>query len=126
MDAFPTVDHTHNSVLLGQISKDVGDRMSGVLPKTHGTRPWGNDTVSPFSAGQEKDGEGLDLGERSALASTAEKHLIVITHRIHFHESFYAVVFTNCIRAISDKYLFNKKYGPEDNRHIILKELLEK
>lgn len=26
----------HNSVLLGQISKDVGDHMSGVLPGTHG------------------------------------------------------------------------------------------
>lgn len=36
VDAFPTVDHTHNSVLLGQISKDVGDRMSGVLPNTQG------------------------------------------------------------------------------------------
>lgn len=36
MDAFPTVDHTHNSVLLGQISKHVGDRMSGVLPNTQG------------------------------------------------------------------------------------------
>lgn len=47
---------------LGQISKDVGDRMSGVLPNTHGTWPWGNDTVSPFSAGQEKNGGGLDLG----------------------------------------------------------------
>lgn len=109
VDAFPTVDHTHNSVLLGQISKDVGDRMSGVLPNTHGTRPWGNDTVSPFSAGQEKDGEGLDLGERSALASTAKTHLIVITHCSCFHGSFYAVVFTNRIRAISGKYLCNKK-----------------
>lgn len=79
-DAFPTVDQTHNSVLLGQISKDVGDRMSGVLPNTHGTWPWGNDTVSPFSAGQENDGEGLDLGERSAFTSPAEKHLIVIPH----------------------------------------------
>lgn len=39
VEAFPTVDHTHNSVLLGQISKDVGDRMSGVLPNTHGTWP---------------------------------------------------------------------------------------
>lgn len=109
VDAFPTVYHTHNSVLLGQISKDVGDRISGALPNTHGTWPWGNDTVSPFSAGQEKEGEGLDLGERSALASTAEKHLIVITHHSYFRDSFCAVSFTNCIRAISLKYLYIKE-----------------
>lgn len=82
--------------------------VSGVLPNTHGTWPWGNDTVSSFSAGQEKDGEGLDLGERSAFTSPAEKHLIVIPHPSYFHDSFYAVAFTNRIRAISLKYFYIK------------------
>lgn len=67
---FPTMDRTHNSVVLWQKSKDVGDHMSGVLPSTHGrTWPSANDTVSPFSTGQGKYGEGLDLGERSGLSN---------------------------------------------------------
>lgn len=37
-DAFPTMNQTHNSVVLWQKSRDVGDRMSGVLPGTH-SRP---------------------------------------------------------------------------------------
>lgn len=48
----------------------------------------GNGTVSPFSAGQEKYGEGLDLGERPALSKTAEKQLIWIPHHLDFHKSF--------------------------------------
>lgn len=49
------------------------------------------DTVSPFSAGQEKYGEGLDLGERPALSKTAEKQLIGIPYRLYFHDSYQPV-----------------------------------
>lgn len=67
---FPTIGQTHNSVVLWQKSKDVGDHMSGVLPSTHGrTWPSANDTVRPFSTGQGKYGESLDLGERSGLSN---------------------------------------------------------
>lgn len=51
----------------------------------------GKDTVSPFSAGQEKYGEGLDLGERPALSKTAEKQLIGFPHSLYFHESYQPV-----------------------------------
>lgn len=109
---FPTMDQTHNSVVLWQKSKDVGDHMSGVLPSTHGrTWPSANDTVSPFSTGQGKYGEGLDLGERSGL-SNMETFVSDSTFSflfLYFHESFKELEYYNIRTIIFDELIFIQK-----------------
>lgn len=102
----------HNSVLLGQISKDVGDHMSGVSPGTHCRPDLGGMTQFTHSLQVKRNMERAWIRGKGLLSPIQLRNFWLWFHIIYFFaDSFYTIALPTI------KNIFTVKIDPEDKRN---------